>query len=55
MLNKTSFEYRVSEYLREESASAFALGVIDLDHFKDVNDQYGHKRGDDLLMAFSGC
>ncbi len=38
--------------LAERDRQPLALAIIDLDHFKSVNDRYGHPFGDMLLAAF---
>ncbi|MEM5500355.1 EAL domain-containing protein [Ahrensia kielensis] len=50
--NRSMIERTVAAVTDAENAS-FALAFIDLDHFKDVNDYYGHTIADQLLTKIA--
>ena len=38
----------------DRSGQPFAVVIIDLDHFKQINDTHGHPAGDEVLESFAG-
>ncbi len=46
-----SFKQKFELAKRQKKQNSFALINIDLDHFKHINDTYGHDAGDKVLLA----
>jgi diguanylate cyclase (GGDEF)-like protein len=55
LANRRSFDKYLAEQMAvaERHQRALALVLIDVDHFKGYNDQYGHQAGDDCLKLIA--
>jgi diguanylate cyclase (GGDEF)-like protein/PAS domain S-box-containing protein len=53
--NRRGFETEASRMVAraKRSKAPITIGLADIDHFKKVNDQYGHAVGDEVLSAVS--
>jgi diguanylate cyclase (GGDEF)-like protein len=55
LLNRRAFVQRLDGEVARAAryARSFSLVLCDLDHFKQLNDRYGHAAGDEALTTFS--
>jgi len=53
--NRRAAEKKISAYLKRYSVTfkPFALAILDIDHFKMVNDNFGHQVGDKVLKEIA--
>jgi len=55
LYNRRYFDAHVEKLLQKNAESKKAMGIVmlDIDHFKSVNDTHGHPVGDEVLKVFA--
>lgn len=57
LANRRAFDAKIEEMFTayRKGGKSFVLAIIDIDHFKNINDSYGHQSGDDVLRFIASA
>jgi len=51
LANRRALEQTIAVLARDTPASVQTVAVADIDHFKEINDSFGHAAGDEVIRA----
>ena len=54
VMNRRSIANQL-EQLHQQRKALYSVVLLDLDHFKNINDQFGHSMGDQVLVNVAKC